>query len=104
MNHNSLREYAKYVRNERRADIAERLDEFADQWQADIFKRWQVDQLVLAKQDRIEELEADNAALRERVGEMEARLYSIECAECGRNLMWCKCEGPALASLPEVKP
>jgi len=127
MNHNSLREYAKYVRNERRADIAERLDEFADQWRLQ-YDEWRSLGRRLAEAKGMADewerqydalrgrLEAETEGLRESLGTADETIAALREAidamlrECGsepdsryaRNA--CIIGAAALTSLPEVTP
>ena len=67
MNPDSLREYAKYVRYERRADIAERLDEFADQWRLQYDEWRSLGRRLAEAKGMADEWERQYDALRERL-------------------------------------
>jgi hypothetical protein len=110
MNPDSLREYAEYVRNERRMDIAERLDEFADQWRLQYDEWRSLGRRLAEAKGMADEWERQYDALRERLEQAagllrqrRALMHSDQATAKGWGLFDNEVDA-FLASLPEVTP
>ena len=100
---NELREYAEVVRDDRRMDIAERLDEFADAWEADITDGHLKDERITALELALRLSEARVEALEKALRWVEKHHVELN-AKAGRPESHSHTLEVVRAALAEEKP